>query len=185
MRIKDTIAKQVLDPLRLRILDRLADGAATAAILLKDMGTSRPTLYRAIDQLHSAGLIAVEAERPVRGTVERTWRLAIDRDSLAALEVDPQMLLASLTSVFAAFVAAPAGRLDPRNDPSGVSGEQDATEQIAHWVRASSARIHVTGEEFESLRLKLIELLGPYLSPRPGARPLHLTLFTVPTGEES
>lgn len=166
MRIKRD--RSVLEPGRLQILARLAEGPATAAELFEHVDCSRPTLYRALEQLAERGLVHVHESRPVRGTVERTWRLAVEREALMRLVPEPAELGEALTSVFAAFVAAPARRAD-------------TAEEIRAWVRASAVKIFVTEDELECLRDRLVALLQPYLQPRPGARPLHLTLFTVPS----
>ncbi|MEM9458984.1 MAG: helix-turn-helix domain-containing protein [Myxococcota bacterium] len=166
--MRPKLARSVLEPGRLQILARLAEGPATAAELHEHVDCSRPTLYRALEELAERGLIHVHESRPVRGTVERTWRLAVEREALTRIVPEPSQLGEALTSVFAAFVAAPARRVD-------------TPEEICAWVRASAVKIFVTEDELECLRDRLAALLLPYLQPRPRARPLHLTLFAVPT----
>ncbi len=165
--MRKKLVRSLLDPGRLQILARLVEGPATAAELHEHVELSRPTLYRALEQLRERELIRVLESRPVRGTVEHTWCLALERDALMRVMPKPSELSDALTGVFAAFVAAPARRVE-------------TPEAILSWLRATSVKAFVTEQELEVLRGQLAELLQPYLQPRPEAKPVHVTVFTVP-----
>lgn len=71
-------AELLLHPLRLRIVQTLVgDRHLTTGELLAEIGGVSPaTLYRQVATLAKAGVLVVVGERPVRGTVERTYALS-------------------------------------------------------------------------------------------------------------
>ena len=79
--------KLLSDPLKLRILQSLAEGEGTARQLADQLGESVTKLYRHVDALLDAGLIEVVQETPKRGTVERSFRAVAQR-----FEVDQSLL---------------------------------------------------------------------------------------------
>lgn len=78
-------ADLILHPVRLQILQVLLGGRelTTAEIGNELQDIPAATLYRHIGTLARAGVLEVVRERPVRGTMERTYRLELDRASLA------------------------------------------------------------------------------------------------------
>jgi DNA-binding transcriptional ArsR family regulator len=67
----------MLHPVRLRILLALAGAELTTQQLARRLGdVPASSIYRHINRMIAAGLIDVVAERPVRGTVEKTLRLS-------------------------------------------------------------------------------------------------------------
>ncbi|MEV3926852.1 helix-turn-helix domain-containing protein [Actinomadura coerulea] len=85
----------LLHPVRMRIVHAMDDEHARTTTelcaLLPDV--SKATIYRHVGLLADGGLLAVEGERGVRGSVERTYRLHRDRaliDSAAVAEMSPE-----------------------------------------------------------------------------------------------
>ncbi|MBS9373970.1 helix-turn-helix domain-containing protein [Rhodococcus sp. B50] len=117
-----TTAELLLHPVRLRIVQALlGDRTATPAqlkALLDDVSTA--TLYRQIAVLADAGILEVVAERRVRGTVERTYRLVVERaqvtgDDAVAMSNDEHRraflaFTAQLLADFDAYLDDPARR---------------------------------------------------------------------------
>ncbi|TFV58814.1 ArsR family transcriptional regulator [Mycobacterium sp. PS03-16] len=70
-------ADVLLHPLRLRIVQALLDGSVLTTAALRDALPDVPTasLYRHIATLLDAGVLQIVNERPVRGAVERSYRL--------------------------------------------------------------------------------------------------------------
>lgn len=79
----------LVHPIRLRIVHTLTGGRDLTPkelhALLSDV--SAATIYRHLALLEEGGLIEVANERPVRGVVERTYRLSSDRPAVSASEV--------------------------------------------------------------------------------------------------
>ncbi|AYF75390.1 ArsR family transcriptional regulator [Nocardia yunnanensis] len=97
----------LLHPVRLRIVQAfLGDRTLTTAELSAELGDVPPgSLYRHVARLVAADVLEVVAERRIRGTVERTYRLR-----LSAVHVDPAALAqASVPDQHRAFMAFVAG----------------------------------------------------------------------------
>ncbi len=66
----------LLHPIRLRIVQALVGDAMTPLQLKDRLGdVPQATLYRHINQLADGGLLEVVSERPIRGGIERTYRV--------------------------------------------------------------------------------------------------------------
>lgn len=70
-------ADVLLHPLRMRIVQALLDGSVLTTAALRDVLPDVPaaSLYRHIATLLDAGVLQIADERPVRGAVERSYRL--------------------------------------------------------------------------------------------------------------
>lgn len=69
----------MLHPVRLRILLALAGSELTTQQLAQSLGdVPASSVYRHVNRLITAGLIDIVAERPVRGTIEKTLRVSVD-----------------------------------------------------------------------------------------------------------
>ncbi len=112
-----TTADLLLHPVRLRIVQAfLGDRALTTSALIAELGDiPAASLYRHVARLVNAGVLAVVAERRVRGALERTYvlRLAaasIGADQFAAMSADEHR------QAFMAYVAGDQ-RLRPLPGP--------------------------------------------------------------------
>src|SRR3954447_21221010 len=88
MVIKDLEAlKAVSDPLRLRIMETMLQGARTVKQLAKELKTTPTKLYYHMNLLEQHGLVKVTGTRIVAGIIEKQYQLAaysihIDRSLL-------------------------------------------------------------------------------------------------------
>jgi hypothetical protein len=113
-------ADLLLHPVRLRIVQAfLGDRALTTTELRAELQDVPPaSLYRHVAQLVDAGVLAIVAERRVRGAVERTYTLRVSAaqlgsDDVAAMTPDEHR------QAFMAFIAGLLGDFDrylARND---------------------------------------------------------------------
>lgn len=79
-RIRDLDQVRLLsDPLKLRLLQAFAESAKTTKQAAAELDENVTKLYRHVDALHDAGLLAVVREQQKRGTVERTFRAIAHR----------------------------------------------------------------------------------------------------------
>lgn len=106
-------ADLLLHPVRLRILQAfLGDRALTTSELSTELAdVPAGSLYRHVARLVEAGVLAVVAERRVRGALERTYVLrlsaaTVGMDDLAAMSADDHR------QAFMAFVAGLLGDFD-------------------------------------------------------------------------
>jgi hypothetical protein len=108
-----TSADLLLHPVRLRILQAfLGDRELTTSALAAELADiPAASLYRHVARLVGAGVLAVVAERRVRGALERTYVLR-----LAAATIDPEHLAAMSADdhrqAFMAYVAGLLGDFD-------------------------------------------------------------------------
>lgn len=158
-----TSADLLLHPVRLRIVQAfLGDRALTTSDLRSELPDVPPaSLYRHVARLVDAGVLAVVAERRVRGAVERTYVLRgaaarISLDELAMMSLDEHR------QAFMAFVAALLGDFDRYLARSDIDLLRDgASYQMAGmWLDDA---------EFADLLRDLARVLQPRLANAPKA----------------
>ena len=176
-------ADLLLHPVRLRIVQAfLGDRELTTGQLLAEIdGVPSATLYRQIGTLARAGVLVVVGERPVRGTVERTYALSTS-DTQIADDDTSTMTPDNHRSAFMAFVAGlladmahyiDAGDVDLEHDGAGYRtvgiwlSRQELTEMVAEIGAAVQARM-ANGPGPGRSR----QLLSTVLIPHPGADPV-------------
>lgn len=157
-----TRADLVLHPVRLRILQAFLGGRRlTARRLARELpDVAQAGLYRHLRRLVDGGVLAVVAERPARGAVERTYALRQENawlgpGDLAPFDRDAQSrtfatFAASLLAAYDAYLAA--GPPDLVRD--GVSYSMSA-----YWLSDQ--------EHLEFLR-DLAAVVAPRAANRPG-----------------
>jgi AcrR family transcriptional regulator len=172
-------ADLLLHPVRLRVIQAfLGDRALTTSALAAELADVPTTsLYRHVARLVDAGVLAVVAERRVRGAVERTYVL---RQSAAAITPDD---LATMTAddhrrAFMAFVAGlladvdrylARGHIDPLRD--------GASYRVAGlWLDEA---------EYAELLRELMRILQPAAAnpPTPGRQRRILATVLLPGPE--
>lgn len=115
--MSETKPEAIFHPVRIRIVQALFGGrrltAAQLLAVLKE--TPIATLYRHLNKLTEAGVIAIVEEKPVRGTVEKVYALAFegaaDTGPEEARNLDPDdrvrhfsTLVGTLLADYSAFV---------------------------------------------------------------------------------
>ena len=169
------LADLLLHPVRLRVVQALAGRELSAAQLRTRLpDVPQATLYRHLDRLHDGGLLEVVAERPVRGAVERTFRLVASKVSLSGAD------LAGTTAdehrtYFATFLGTLLGDFDRYLDDEGADLEADGVSyrQVPLWL--SDEEVH---EVLADLRAVLAARLEQ--PPGPGRRRRTVTIVTLP-----
>lgn len=169
-------ADVLLHPVRLRIVQALAAaGEATVARLAEQLDdVAVPSLYRHLRKLIDADLLEVAKERPVRGAIERTYRLSgqaarlgADDIAEAPLEDHLRWFLAFLLEQYRAFAVA------LQNDGLDLAGQGIGYHMESLWL---------SDEELAALSTELRALLDRYAdNPRSGARrPRRWTTLLMP-----
>jgi hypothetical protein len=158
-----TSADLLLHPVRLRIVQAfLGDRALTTSDLRSELPDVPPaSLYRHVARLVDAGVLAVVAERRVRGAVERTYVLRgaaarISLDELAMMSLDEHR------QAFMAFVAALLGDFDRYLARSDIDVLRDGAsyQMVGMWLDDA---------EFADLLRDLARVLQPRLANAPKA----------------
>jgi hypothetical protein len=172
-------ADLLLHPVRLRIVQAfLGDRALTTSALIAELGdVPAASLYRQVARLVQAGVLAVVAERRVRGALERTYVLrltaaSIGADQFAAMSADEHR------QAFMAFVAGLLGDFDRYL-------AKDGADPLADGMRYSMAGLWLDDGEFLELLHELGRVLQPRLAkpPRTGRKRHILGTVFLPGGE--
>jgi hypothetical protein len=153
----------LLHPVRLRIVQAfLGDRALTTSALRAELADiSAASLYRHVARLVDAGVLAVVAERRVRGAVERTYVLrltaaSIGLDELATMSADDHR------QAFMAFVAGLLGDFDRYLARGDIDLLRDG-------VSYRLAGLWLDDDEFAELMRDLAVVLQPLLANAPKA----------------
>ncbi len=169
-------ADLLLHPVRLRIVQAfLGDRALTTTELrseLPDVPTA--SLYRHVALLVNAGVLAVAAERRVRGAVERTYMLRVAAANIGLNEL-AEMSPDEHRHAFMAFVAALLGDFDRYL----ARGEVDL---LRDGVSYRLAGMWLDDAELTELVRELVGALQPRLAhaPKPGRKRRILGTVLLP-----
>jgi len=169
-------ADLLLHPVRLRIVQAfLGDRALTTSELSAELADiSTASLYRHVGRLVHAGVLAVVAERRVRGAVERTYVLrltaaSVGFDQLATMSADEHR------QAFMGFVAGLLGDFDRYVARGDIDFLRDG-------VSYSMGGYWLDDAEFADLLRDLARVLQPRLAnaPKPGRKRRVLASVMLP-----
>lgn len=172
-------ADLLLHPVRLRIVQAFLGGRQlTTAELRTALGDVPPaTLYRHVGTLIDAGVLEVAAERRVRGTVERTLTLHVERaevsaDALAAMTVEDHR------AAFGVFVAGLLADFDRYL----AAGPPDLVRDLVGYRQAG---FYATDEELTEVIAAVQAALRPLAGagPAPGRTRRLLSTVLMPAPE--
>lgn len=156
----------LLHPVRLRIVQAFFGGRElTTAQLAAEMGDlAAAPLYRHVSLLTDAGVLAVVAERRVRGTVERTYALRVEATRVTAAEL-ATMSNEDHLQAFAAFTAGLLGAYERYLQHGRPDLQRDG-------VGYSMNAVWLTDEEFAEFTRDVVTLVQPRtaLPPGPGRK---------------
>jgi DNA-binding transcriptional ArsR family regulator len=171
-------ANLILHPIRFRILQALAGETLTTqdfADRLPDV--PKPSIYRHLRLLREGGMVVVAGVRPIRGVVEKAYRLnqpmRLGVEDMARLSPDDhvrffQNYAMTLIQGFSDYVHA---------------GEAQAPiDLMADRVGYTEAFLYATLEEFDQFATALNAALLPLLQNQPaeGRRKRKLAIITHP-----
>jgi DNA-binding transcriptional ArsR family regulator len=175
----DTI-ELLLHPVRLRIVHALSGSRTltTAHLCARMPDVSKATMYRQISLLVEGGILEVDHEQPVGGTVERWYQLhrsstVITSDAAAAASLD------DYHRAFAAAMAALLGEFNAYLDRGHADPAADAVgfRQHALWLSP-----HERDELIGELRKAMVPWLNN--EPAPGRRQHLLSPILFPIEDE-
>jgi DNA-binding transcriptional ArsR family regulator len=175
----DTI-ELLLHPVRLRIVHALSGGRilTTASLRARMPNVSKATMYRQVSLLVVGGILEVDHDEPVGGTIERWYRLrqssaVITSDAAAAAE------LSDYRRAFAAAMAALLGEFNAYLDRGHADPPADAVgfRQHALWLSPNERN-----ELISEMRKAIVPRLNN--EPAPGRRQHLLSpiLFPIEDG---
>jgi Helix-turn-helix domain len=174
-------ADLILHPVRLRIILAFARGRRLTpqqvATFLADV--PQATLYRQIERLFQGGVLAIAAERRVRGAVERTYVLAeggasLSPEDMARASRDDQL------GYFTAFAAGLIAQFDQYLQRADLEFSRDG-------VGYRQLVLHLTNKEFADMVAALNAAIGPFLAyaSRPGRKRRAFATVLMPLDDGS
>lgn len=174
-----TSADLLLHPVRLRIVQAFLGDRALTTIELRSELPDVPaaSLYRHVARLVDAGVLAVVAERRVRGALERTYVLRLAAASVGLNEL-AKMSPDEHRHAFMAFVAALLGDFDRYLARGDIDLLRDG-------VSYRLAGMWLDDAELTDLLHELVSLLAPRLAnaPKPGRKRRILGSVLLPGSE--
>jgi Helix-turn-helix domain len=168
-----TSADLLLHPVRLRIVQAfLGDRALTTSELRTELpDVPAASLYRQVARLVQAGVLAVVAERRVRGAVERTYVLRAAAASVSLKEA-AAMSREDHRQAFLAFVAGLIGDFDRYLARESIDVVRDG-------VSYRMAGMWLTDAEFADLLREIVTVVQPRLANPPERGRTRRILATV------
>jgi DNA-binding transcriptional ArsR family regulator len=161
--------KAISDPFRQRLMGRFAE-PATAKQVAEQLGVPVSRLYHHIDQLESAGLLTVVAERKRRSVVERTFQAAARRIAVAG----------------SALSDAGSGPAHPRAAMAhlavdAVIAAMPIEAEPASALHLAQTQLKMTAEGLAAMEAELGDFLKRFASEDGG--PVNLLLVAAPGTE--
>jgi DNA-binding transcriptional ArsR family regulator len=149
----------MMHPVRMRILLALNHRTLTTrqiSVELPDVATA--TLYHQLSLLTQAGLIHIVEERPVRGTVEKTYALAPNGGVLSAEDM-AQMSHEDLLRSFQIFVSSLVTDFSRAIEQHEPGASSDIVSRIGYRQRP----LYLNDEEFAQFIQTLQEAMKPWI----------------------
>jgi DNA-binding transcriptional ArsR family regulator len=147
MTLMNTI-ELLLHPLRLRIVHAMSGGRVltTAQLRARMPDVSKATMYRQVSLLSDGGILEVDGEQQVGGTVERRYRLC-QTSAVISAETAASASLDDYRRAFATAMTALLGEFNAYLDRGNADPAADAVgfRQHALWL-SSSERDELIGD---------------------------------------
>lgn len=150
------VARLVEHPVRLRVILALGGRTLTTRQLRDALpDVAQATLYRHVAAMVELGFLKVVEERPVRGTVERSYALGdrmahVDEREMAAMDA------AELRSAFVAFLSTLGESFD-----RAVADESDGARNVLGFAHSI---LYLSDADLPKLQQAIAAAVAPYLS---------------------
>ncbi|GIP34150.1 helix-turn-helix domain-containing protein [Paenibacillus sp. J2TS4] len=174
-------AEVILHPIRIRIIQCLADGEQLTAQQVNDKLPDVPpaTLYRHLKKLVDAGALVITDERPNRGTLERVYMLPEHAEELSVEELQ-QASPEDHLSFFVKFMAQILGDY-------GRYVHHPSFDLIRDGVTYRQMPLYLSDQENLELLHKIRELMiqASHNEPSPDRRQRLVTTIVFPEPDSS
>lgn len=173
-----TVLDVLLHPIRMRIVRAFAGEAElTVRDLAKNLDdVPQATLYRHLNRLTEVGVLTVTSETPVRGALERAYRIdpaavTVPAEDIGAIDPETHQ---KYFSVFVASLLEDFGRY-------ARSGDVDVLRDDVHYLQVP---ILATPGEFASFMKELAALVKKFAGHKPSKRRIRRTVSIVTLPEK-
>ena len=175
--MKDSKADLILHPVRIRIIQTLAGKERLTAQQMSEALPDVPqaSLYRHIKKLADAGFITVVNQTPIRGTVEKTYALAENKEQITPEELR-NMTKEQHMDYFLRFMAAVMGDFERYVSQKGFDFEKDG-------AGYRQVTLFLSDEEFKEFVQKMGNIIMEVLPNVPSKERRARTLTSILTSE--
>lgn len=171
-------ADLLLHPIRLQIITAISTQQMTAKELAGVVpDVPQTTLYRHINALVEGGLLKVVSETQIRGTVERTYALAVlpslkPEDLQGMTKQDYQQAFLVYLST---LMSAAQRYLDSKSD-------EDPFNPLADGLDLSLGTLYLSDSEFQAMNKRILEIIMSASSnqPTPARKARIFTYLFIP-----
>lgn len=172
-------ADLLLHPIRLQIVTALSSRQMTAKELARVISDApQTTLYRQINTLVDGGILKVVSETQIRGTVERTYAVAVQpslksEDLHGMTKQDYQQAFLIYLST---LMSAARRYLDGK-------GDGEVFDPLADGLDLSLGTLHLSEDEFRAVNQRILEVLMSVAgnTPAPGRKQRLFTYLFIPS----
>ena len=148
-------ADLLFHPVRLQVVTALGNHRMTAGQLAEAIpGIPLTTLYRHINALVGGGLVRVVSEVQVRGTIERTYAMAV-QPSLKPEDLRG-MKKQDYRRVFLIYLSS---LLSTAQQYLNSKGEVESFDPLADGFDLNLATLHLTDAEFKEMNQRVLEAM--------------------------
>jgi DNA-binding transcriptional ArsR family regulator len=173
-----TKADLLLHPIRLQIITAISSQQMTA----KELSGIIPevpltTLYRHINTLVEGGLLKVVEETQIRGTIERTYAMAIS-PSLKSEDLQGM----TRQEYQQAFLIYLSSLMSAAQHYLGSKEENETFNPLTDGVELSLGTLHLSEEEYHSMNQHILEIMIPMAKnpPAPNRKRRFFTYLFIP-----
>ncbi|WP_033543489.1 helix-turn-helix domain-containing protein [Planococcus sp. CAU13] len=169
----------ILHPVRIRIIQQFLNGQAATAKQLANTLPDVPqaTLYRQLDILVKAEILAVTEQNQIRGTIEKTYELNTGA-AIVTNEEAKEMSKEDHLKFFMLFAVHLTKSFEEYLDKDSVDFERDG-------VGYRQLALHLSDGEFNELLGDLRQVFAKYIgnAPSPERTKRVISTIIIPEGE--
>lgn len=176
--MSDSKADIILHPIRMRIITELMHQDMTPQQLAKQLpDIAQATLYRHINTLTENNILEVTSETPIRGTVEKVYRVIAGAGRLTPTEIQ-DMSADEHIHYFTTFAASLIGDFVRFVEKT----PQDDSDIIKGNMSYSKAFFYLSDDEAEKLNQAVTELVQKALNnkPAPQRKRYMMSMISIP-----
>lgn len=164
----------IMHPVRIRVITAVAGREMTVAQIAANLpDVAQATLYRHVNALLKGGVLAVVAENPIRGTVEKVYALAEGNPAQLGVEDVENLTKEDHMRLFTLFIATLTAQF------GNYLNSRESIEMATDGVGYNTVPLYLTDAEFADLLGQISTLVIPYLQRGPGAGRVRRLLTTV------
>jgi DNA-binding transcriptional ArsR family regulator len=169
--------RAISTPLRLKLLENLAEKPCTVKQLGDLLGMEASRLYYHVSQLEKAGVVKVVSTQQVGNLVEKYYQTTAQTFTIA-----PE-LLQQMDPTGSEAIRSAIAILNTAREELQLIGRSQLMDKTVgkNLGLVSRERLYLNAEQARTFKQALAELIAPYLTPSEGAMPFSYTVALYKT----